>query len=701
MTAADGDLFALGDIARLANARPSAVSNWRRRYEDFPTEVKRDGKLVLFDREDVLRWLERHRPDARAADSGRLPALKEMRAIASHNDLSEVALALVCLTALAPEDVSSIAWNLPRAAQTRRIADLSEAVESELEMPDLFLALRERPPGVDEASLAHRLTAAFGLIAGPDVGPPPRDVAVDMFEYLLQQRNRARSRRSAETRSADWLADLMVNLAAADRGRVLDPAAGEAGFLLAAGRAATEPVQLIGWELDAATVRLARQRLLIHGLPARIEQADSLAATVLQSLRADAVICAPPLGQRERPERWSAADPRWVYGLPAPHAELAWVQLALFHLAPGGRAAILTGHGPLSRSAYEARIRAQLLQAGAIEAIIALPAGSALHTGAPLALWLLRTPGSNGRDGRVLFIDAGARPHPGDAPHRSERPEVSSDPAALATLAGPIEDTVRAWRANPATAELVAGFAAAHPSDDLVAGDANLTPARLVQRPASRQEIAQAIRTSLAHHAQIHSQLCALPEPRLPDLANAPDRRSLKLGELLHTGRMELIRGRRNDPQTDSRGVPVLGPWSFRGEGPRYADLGATHPRLQPGDIIVTPHGHGFRALVCDLPDAALEAPVQALRLTPPRPDDDAYLDPTLVAEVINIQKLDATGTTGRHSVTNIELPVLDRTAGEELAHLLAGLRREAELHQQAAEVRARLRELLITALTD
>jgi type I restriction-modification system DNA methylase subunit len=685
----------------MADAQPSAVSNWRRRYDDFPAEVRREGRQVLFDREDILRWLERHRPDVGVTTHGRLSQLEDIREIANNSDLSEVALAAVCLTAITPDDVSSIAAEqLPVQGRFDRIAQLSERVERQNGMPDLFLALRERPPDVEEAAMAQRVVETFDLICGPDTGPASREVAANMFEYLLEQRNRARSRRFAETRSSDWLAALMVNLAGADRGFVLDPAAGEAGFLLAVGRAATQPVELLGWELSAATVRVARQRLLVHGLPASIEQVDSLGESVLAPVGASAVISDPPLGLKERPDRWSAADPRWVYGLPAPHAELAWVQLALFHLAPGGRAAILTGQGALVRSAYEARIRAQLLQAGAIEAIVGLPPGSALYTGIPLALWLLRKPDPSNPDRRVLFIDGSSDTNPGGASQNPDRPVHRRDQTALLTLAERIEETVLAWRQDPRTAELPDGFAAAHPLEDLLAGEANLSPQRLVHMPASQQAIAQAARATLAQNSSVRSRLASLPELELPDLAGTAERRSTKLGELLETGRLRLISGKRTGHKPDPPGVPVIGPWTFRGEPPHYADPASNRPRLQPGDVVLRPDAGGFRAFVNEQPDAALEAPLQAIQLTAPKLDDAAYIDAPFLAEVINIQTVSPTGTTGRYSVKNLEIPVLDRRGGEEIARFLSELRREEELHDDASRIRRRLRELLITALT-
>src|ERR1039457_2616340 len=57
------DLLSVSDVARLAGVRPSAVANWRDRHDDFPAPAARSGAGPVFQREDVLSWLEANRPD--------------------------------------------------------------------------------------------------------------------------------------------------------------------------------------------------------------------------------------------------------------------------------------------------------------------------------------------------------------------------------------------------------------------------------------------------------------------------------------------------------------------------------------------------------------------------------------------------------------------------------------------------------------
>src|ERR1700749_1930638 len=49
-----------GDIARLVDVGRAAVSNWRRRYEDFPQPVGGTASSPLFSLHEVEQWLRRN-----------------------------------------------------------------------------------------------------------------------------------------------------------------------------------------------------------------------------------------------------------------------------------------------------------------------------------------------------------------------------------------------------------------------------------------------------------------------------------------------------------------------------------------------------------------------------------------------------------------------------------------------------------------
>jgi hypothetical protein len=670
------DLISVAEVAELAGERPATVSTWKLRYADFP-EGTRNGRQVLFDRSAILGWLAHHRPDYGAlsvGDRGR----DTIRAVARSDDAAEVALSLLCLTALAPDEVAKA---IDGGGGSAAIAALARHTEAQLGLSGVLAPLDDRVDG-------DWLAAAIALLRTPAGAIRPRVELKGAYELALSERANAWVRRVSPHRSATWLAELMFDLVAdavPAGGRLLDPAAGDGGFLVSAGQRSAQPLALHGWERNSDHARIARQRLLVHGLVGEIDTRDSLGTEHWDSLEVDAVISEPPLGLRLDANRWQADDPRWRdYGFPAPHADLAWVLLALHHLAPSGRAAILTGRGALFRPRSEALIRRRLLESGAIDAVIALPGGSVMQSGVPLALWLLRAPGA-APSGHVLLIDA--------SDTAIQRRPGADDEARL--LADRIRTTVTDWRGPGPAAALPSGFAVAHPTRVLAAGDAVLDPVRLVHLPAGTEELTAEIHRVQTEHGELLAQLSTKRLPPPSAGARTPPRR-ITIGELLASGRASLLTGRRTDPTSEGPGVPVLGPWTFNGEAPRYSD-GAVGT-VAPGDVLVAPRHGGIRARVADEDDAgaALEAPLQAIRLHAPVEDVAASLTPGLLADLISIQQPASIGTVGRMTVKALEIPLLDPGSARELGATLALLRAEAELITRLEQTRDRLQVLLV-----
>src|SRR5215216_65061 len=73
----------VGDIARIAGVRASAVSNWRSRYHDFPVPVEQGATGDLFDEETITGWLEAHgretRQPSKSVDAVLWGVLNELR----------------------------------------------------------------------------------------------------------------------------------------------------------------------------------------------------------------------------------------------------------------------------------------------------------------------------------------------------------------------------------------------------------------------------------------------------------------------------------------------------------------------------------------------------------------------------------------------------------------------------------------------
>ena len=186
------------------------------------------------------------------------------------------------------------------------------------------------------------------------------------------------------------MTSLVIQLAEPS-GAVLDPAEGSAEFLIRAASGNAD-VDVYGQELSPETWRLAVSRLLIRDIPPRIALGDSLAEDAFPDRLFDLVLCDPPAGVRMSDAKASPGDPKWrlLGSFDAPSskaADFAWLAHAVSHLAQNGRAYVLLPPGALFRGGAEARMRAELVRQGTVEAVIALPAGAGQNTLASSTIW--------------------------------------------------------------------------------------------------------------------------------------------------------------------------------------------------------------------------------------------------------------------------------------------------------------------------
>ncbi|WP_214321351.1 N-6 DNA methylase [Nonomuraea sediminis] len=323
-----------GDIARLAGVGRAAVSNWRRRHDDFPSPIGGTANQPLFSLRQVEAWLRRYGKSYQVSLGDRV-------------------------------------WQRLKAAGDLRLGELVAEAGA-------LLTVGESTLEPETATLVTELAEQHG--------------ALTAYEFLVERYLEAHSRQLSVTR--DDIAALMVRLAGADRGTVLDPAAGVGTLLLAAG----DSVRVLGQDLSDNSACIAAARLRLRGVQAEVVAGDAMRHDGFPGKRADAVVCDPPFNERTWGYEELTGDPRWEYGLPPRgEPELAWVQHCLGHARPGGLVAILMPPAAASRKAGR-RIRANLLRAGALRAVIALPGSD---------LWLLRRPMAGERPpSEVLILEA-------------------------------------------------------------------------------------------------------------------------------------------------------------------------------------------------------------------------------------------------------------------------------------------------------
>jgi SAM-dependent methyltransferase len=338
------------EIARLAGVGRAAVSNWRRRYQDFPKPVGGTETSPTFALADIQGWLQGVGKLGVHSVRELLWQQLESAAAADRRPVADVVAAAGAY--LAGRSASKVL-----TAQTRRALD--------------ELAARE---GVENA-----------------------------FERIFERFTESHARQLAVT--PPELAELIVELAGEPTGMVVDPACGTGSLLRAILRCAGS---IYGQEIDGSLAALATARLAFRDANVLIRAGDSLRADAFKGVEADAVVCNPPFSQRNWGFEELQYDARWAYGMPPKgESELAWVQHCLAHLRPGGRAVLVMPPSVASRRSGRP-IRAELLRSGALRAVIALPAGAAPPLGLPMQLWVLERPTEPVGVSSLLLIDTTA-----------------------------------------------------------------------------------------------------------------------------------------------------------------------------------------------------------------------------------------------------------------------------------------------------
>ncbi|PWU56296.1 N-6 DNA methylase, partial [Micromonospora globispora] len=277
------------EIARLAGVGRAAVSNWRKRYADFPAPVGGTAASPEFDLSEVEQWLR---------DQGKLPELSRADHLWQH------------------------------------LAAAKESPATALASVGAYLLARQRGERPARKQVDKQLTGLLPEIdaLADELGPQ------GAFDQLWQRFSAPGPGRPFAT--PDDLADLMVGLADVGGGAVLDPAAGTGATLRAAVRAGCTAAY--GQELDEDLAKLAGLWLALREVPGEVRPGDSLRADAFPGRTVDAVVCHPPFGVTNWGLEELGYDPRWEYGVPPrTEPELAWVQHALAHLRPGGHAVLL------------------------------------------------------------------------------------------------------------------------------------------------------------------------------------------------------------------------------------------------------------------------------------------------------------------------------------------------------------------------
>lgn len=519
--------LALKDIAELAEVSRPAVSNWRKRYSDFPAPVAESTpRKPLFEADAVVAWLKHNDffPDS-AEQKLKLASLW--------------AVANLLRTAIPIDDIPLVMLSLLALDKNPDFEPSAEFTELAAEIsPDTLEEVRQ---GIAALKLA-------------DYGQAAR-LVIDRFLGVGSRGGRSQYGTTSSLSSATVVAAAATT--AADAGTILDPACGIAGTLLEAGDHAPD-AEILGVEMERYTATLARLLAYLTGKEATIVTGDSLAEDPFAGVRADLVVCEPPLGgrfSRDDLQQLQRSFPDYSLG------GLGYDDLFLLygsqHLAAGGHAYIITSLHPTFRRHFKEH-RQHLTAQGRIEAVVELPAGLFSATRIPAVLWVLSAGGTT----EPLLIDASEQP-PQSVPTR-------------------IADWLTAARHGEATDVPYKAVTLA----DVVTNDGSLTPSTYLAEPIDADEARSAFDTAIQSLATSTKELMHLRTPRVTADAIPTSTTSTTLGKLIQEGHFERIIGTYEHDKELKTGAAYLAR-SRRDDAPSFVDDFDSADVLRPGDIIL------------------------------------------------------------------------------------------------------------------
>lgn len=312
-----------------------------------------------------------------------------------------------------------------------------------------FAWLLERPEGTDIGALVNSamrlieqhnrqlagvLPKTYNLFTSTllkqllkKVSEIPASVDYDAFgriyEYFLGEFARTEGQKGGEFYTPSAIVRLLTEVIEPFHGRILDQACGSGGMFVQSARFVAEhqknpaaELAICGVEKTDETGRLCRLNLAVHGLEGDIRHGGNVNSYYDDPHNAtghfDFVLANPPFNvnavDKERLKEMVGPGRRFPFGLPrSDNANYLWIQLFYSALNATGRAGFVMANSASDARSSEQELRQQLIEARAVDVMVAVGPNMFYTVTLPCTLWFLdRGKRGTARADTVLFIDA-------------------------------------------------------------------------------------------------------------------------------------------------------------------------------------------------------------------------------------------------------------------------------------------------------
>jgi type I restriction enzyme M protein len=231
-----------------------------------------------------------------------------------------------------------------------------------------------------------------------------------IYEYFLGEFARTEGQKGGEFYTPSSIVRLLVEVIEPFHGRILDPACGSGGMFVSSARFVSEHKKnaadelfIHGVEKTDDTGRLARMNLAIHGLEGDIRHGGHINSYYDDPHEAvgkfDFVLANPPFNVNAVDKDRLAADVghntqgkprRFPFGVPrTDNANYLWIQLFYSSLNSTGRAGFVMANSASDARSSEQELRRQLIEARAVDVMVAVGPNMFYTVTLPCTLWFL------------------------------------------------------------------------------------------------------------------------------------------------------------------------------------------------------------------------------------------------------------------------------------------------------------------------